>query len=440
MRLKQYIRYHVIFLLFAAAFSVYGFISIIVLKNQAYHCLMHDVLHLYCPLCGGTRAFLSCLRFDLLGAVRYNPAVMLAALVFIVLDIRALILILRGSDRTLFPHWLLPAAICYFAVFTALRNALAFFGVDPVGDVAPFWTERMTTVTASLAAALLLALALFLCGAICCPQKKIRHASAFLTGVFAVVLVSFLYTPLLLLLLAPVFMCFFLWHRYKKSLFSLTAIKYGETTIPLRMAFRDKAGCEERVPISLTLYLIETRGRKILVDAGCDTMPGYDVKHHISPATALRRYGVSPLEITDLVLTHAHNDHAGAAHYFKKATVHIARGELERAIKKGYLTDALNVSPFDTAREIAGVTVKVWGGHSEASSIVTFLHNGREYVIAGDECYQRECLTEKRPTGSSFNKEKSLAFVETFSSDAYTVLMSHDPAILPGQNGYLKII
>ena len=110
------------------------------------------------------------------------------------------------------------------------------------------------------------------------------------------------------------------------------------------------------------------------------------------------------------------------------------------AVEKGYLTDALNVSPFDTEREIAGVTVKVWGGHSEASSIVTFLHNGREYVIAGDECYQRECLTEKRPTGSSFNKEKSLAFVETFSSDAYTVLMSHDPAILPGQNGYLKII
>ena len=440
MRLKQYIRYHVIFLLFAAAFAFYGFISVIVLKNQAYHCLMHDVLHLYCPLCGGTRAFLSCLHFDLVGALWYNPAVMLAALVFIVLDIRALVLLLRGSDRTLFPYWLLPAAICYFAVFTALRNALAFFGVDPVGDVAPFWQDKLTVAGAWLATLLLFAVAVLLCGALFLPQKRFRQISAFFASVLAVLLLSFLYTALLLLLLVPVLACFFLWHRYKKSLFSLTAIKYGETTIPLRMAFKDKAGCEERVPISLTLYLIETKGRKILVDAGCDTMPGYDVKHHISPAMALRRYGVSPLEITDLVLTHAHNDHAGAAHYFKKATVHIARGELERAIKKGYLTDALNVSPFDTEREIAGVTVKVWGGHSPASCIVTFTHKGREYVIAGDECYQRECLTEKRPTGSSFNKEKSLAFVETFSSDAYTVLMSHDPAILPGQNGHLKII
>ena len=272
MRLKQYIRYHVIFLLFAAAFSVYGFISIIVLKNQAYHCLMHDVLHLYCPLCGGTRAFLSCLRFDLLGALWYNPAVMLAALVFIVLDIRALILILRGSDRTLFPHWLLPAAICYFAVFTALRNALAFFGVDPVGDVAPFWQDKLTVAGAWLATLLLFAVAVLLCGALFLPQKRFRQISAFFASVLAVLLLSFLYTALLLLLLVPVLASFFLWHRYKKSLFSLTAIKYGETTIPLRMVFRDKAGCEERVPISLTLYLIETKGRKILVDA-CRKIP-----------------------------------------------------------------------------------------------------------------------------------------------------------------------
>ena len=440
MRLKQYIRYHVIFLLFAAAFSVYGFISIIVLKNQAYHCLMHDILHLYCPLCGGTRAFLSCLRFNLVGALWYNPAVMLAAFVFAVLDVRALVLILRGSRRMLLPRWLLPVAVCYFAVFTALRNALALFGIDPVGDVAPYWQDKLTVTGAWLAALLLFAVAMFLCGALFLPQKRLRHAAAFLAGAFTVLLVAFLYTPLLLLLLLPLCACFFVWYRYKKSLFSLTAIKYGETTIPLRMAFKDKAGCEERVPISLTLYLIETRGRKILVDAGCDTMPGYDVKHHISPTTALRRYGVSPLEITDLVLTHAHNDHAGAAHYFKKATVHIASGEIERAIEKKYLTKELNVSPFDTAREIAGVTVKVWGGHSPASCIVTFTHKGREYVIAGDECYQRECLTEKRPTGSSFDKEKSRAFVETFSGEAYTVLMSHDPAILPGQNGHLKII
>ena len=206
------------------------------------------------------------------------------------------------------------------------------------------------------------------------------------------------------------------------------------------MAFKDKAGCEERVPISLTLYLIETRGRKILVDAGCDTMPGYDVKHHISPAKALRRCGMTPSDITDLVLTHAHNDHAGAAHYFTKATVHIAAKEYDYAQKKGFLPSNLKVLPFEESREIAGVTVSVWGGHSAGSAIVTFSHGGREYVIAGDECYHRDCLTQNRPTGSSVDPERSRAFVEKYRNDAYTVLLSHDCAILPGQNGTLKII
>ena len=439
MRLKQYIRYHVVFLLFAVAFAFYGFISVIVLKNQAYHCLMHDILHLYCPLCGGTRAFLSCLRLDLVGALLYNPAVIPAALVFIALDMRALVLILQGKDRALFPRWLLPSAVYYFAAFTVLRNALAFFGVDPVGDVAPFWQDKLTAAGAWLATALLFAVAVLLCGALCLPQKRMRPIAAFFSSVLAVLLVAFLYTPLLLFLLIPVFACFYLWYRCVGRL-SVIAIKYGETDIPIRMAFADTKGEHPRVPISLTLYLIKVKNRRILVDAGCDTMPGYDVKYHISPVEALRRMGVSPFDITDLVLTHAHNDHAGAAHYFTKSTVHIAAKECEYAAKKGFLPSNLKVVPFEKSREIAGITVSVWGGHSAGSAIVTFSHRGREYVIAGDECYHRDCLIQKRPTGASFDRERSRAFVEKYGNEKYTVVLSHDCAILPGQNGTLKII
>ncbi len=440
MRLKKFVRYHALFLLFAAAFAAYGYVAIAVLENRAYHCFLHDVLHLYCPFCGGTRAFLSCLKLDIASAFLYNPAAMVAALAFLVLDARALLRILREREGELFPRWLFPLSVCFFCAFFAVRNALAFFGVDPVGDIAAFWAARLTLARAVIATVLLLAVSALLCAALLLPRKRQRPVAAFLTGFFSVLLVSLLYTPYLLLLLLPLFCGFALWRWLVYRSFSVTAIKYGETTIPLRMAFADKAGCEERMPISLTLYLIETRGRKILVDAGCDTMPGYDVKYHVSPAKMLCRYGVAPTKITDLILTHAHNDHAAAAHYFKNATVHIARDELEAANKKGYLTEELTVLPFDAEREIAGVTVKVWGGHSRGSSIVTFTHKGREYVIAGDECYTRACLTENRPTGSSVDREKSRAFVEAFGSGTYTVLLSHDAEILPGQNGFLKII
>ncbi len=226
----------------------------------------------------------------------------------------------------------------------------------------------------------------------------------------------------------------------KKGSFSVTAIKYGETTLPMHMVFADSAGCDIKVLISLTLYLIETDERKILVDAGCDTMPGYDVKHYISPAEALRCYGVTPAEITDLILTHAHHDHAEAAYYFDRATVHIAEAECEKAKVKGFLPAHLHVVPFTERCELDGVTVSVWGGHTVGSAIVTFRHEGREYIISGDECYSRACLAEKRPTGVSCDPLKSLAFVNTYSNEKYTVLLAHDGAILPGQNGYLKII
>ena len=52
--------------------------------------------------------------------------------------------------------------------------------------------------------------------------------------------------------------------------------------------------------------------------------------------------------------------------------------------------------------------------------------NGKNYIIAGDECYLRECLTKKIPTGSSFNKDSSIEFIEKYSQKEYTVLLCHD--------------
>ena len=222
--------------------------------------------------------------------------------------------------------------------------------------------------------------------------------------------------------------------------FSVVAIKYGQTTLPERMVFADRSESETRLPISLTLYLIETDGRKILVDAGCDTMPRYVLEHHISPAEALRRYGVLPEEITDVILTHSHHDHIEAVHYFTNATVHIQAGECEVARERGYLPETLTVLPFEETREICGVRVVRFGGHTPGSAIVTFAHEGREYVICGDECYHRRCLAEKRPTGNSRNPARSRAFVEIYGNENYTVLLAHDGDILPGGNGSVKII
>ena len=59
-------------------------------------------------------------------------------------------------------------------------------------------------------------------------------------------------------------------------------------------------------------------------------------------------------------------------------------------------------------------------------SIAEIAIDGKTYIISGDECYLRECLTEKIPTGSSFNQNASREFVEKYSDSKYTVLLCHE--------------
>lgn len=221
---------------------------------------------------------------------------------------------------------------------------------------------------------------------------------------------------------------------------SLFAVKYGETEIKRSMAFADAAGDDRKVPISLTVYLVACGDRLILVDAGCDTMPGYPLFLHVSPAVALRQMGVDPAAVTDLVLTHAHHDHAEAARHFENATVYIQKDEYEKAHAKGFLDSAARVMTFDEEHLVGPLRLIRWGGHSTGSTLACLTHGGREYVMCGDECYVRECLVERRPTGASKNPAQSRAFVESFRDPKYTVLLAHDAAILPGALGALQII
>ena len=217
------------------------------------------------------------------------------------------------------------------------------------------------------------------------------------------------------------------------------ALKYAESTIPESLVFVG-GDANVKIPISFTVYLIETEDKKILVDAGCDTMPGFDMKHFVSPCVPLESLGYSPEDVTDVVLTHAHHDHIEAVKYFGNAVVHIQSLEYESSQKKHkYIPEGFSLNIFESEADVDGVKVKRISGHAKGSCIVEFSCGGKHYVISGDECYSRRCLTERIPTGSSFDPEMSRAFVEEYSDKKYTVLLCHDPEILPGQNGVLKI-
>ena len=220
----------------------------------------------------------------------------------------------------------------------------------------------------------------------------------------------------------------------KKEIKGVYALKYGQSVLSEAQIFDGGASSAYR-PISFTLYLIVTDDRRILVDAGCDTMPGFEMEYFCSPVEILAQVGYSSLDITDLIITHAHHDHIEAAHYFANATVYIQRDEYLRGRK--YLSEGMRVVAFEDEYLLGPLKIVKIGGHTSGSSIVKFTVDGEDCVIVGDECYIRECVERGIPTGSSKCPEKSRNFLKEYAH--CRLLFCHDHGILPNRNGYLKL-
>lgn len=201
-------------------------------------------------------------------------------------------------------------------------------------------------------------------------------------------------------------------------------IEYGRSTLPEDQIFINGTADKSR-PIVFLVYLIKADNRLILIDAGCVTMPDFDMKDFIGPVKALENIGISADDITDVAITHSHHDHAECANCFKNAAVYIQTDEYESG--KRYFTDIKNLKLFDECVSICdGVKMIKIGGHSKGSCIVEISSEKSTHIIAGDECYLYECLEKHIPTGASFCPEKSRRFIEKYSSDKYHVLLCHD--------------
>lgn len=201
-------------------------------------------------------------------------------------------------------------------------------------------------------------------------------------------------------------------------------IEYGKSVLSESMIFQGGAENKFR-PIVFMIYLIKAQNRLILADAGCETMPGFVMRDFIGPIKALEKLNVKPADITDVIITHSHHDHIECVKYFKNAVIYIQRDEYESG--KNYFAEGMNIKLFNDESEICPniKAVKV-GGHSKGSCIVEITEGNNKYIIAGDECYLRECIENKIPTGSSYCPEKSRVFIEKYGNGNYTVLLCHD--------------
>ena len=216
----------------------------------------------------------------------------------------------------------------------------------------------------------------------------------------------------------------------------LYAVKYAESVFGENHIFKG-GDPEVLLPIHFVIFLIEDEARRILIDAGCDTMPGWDMRHFESPSVILERAGIPCDSITDVVLTHFHHDHVEAVKYFKNAVAHIQKDEYE--LCKGYFPEGMKIETFTDEKELpSGIKAIKIGAHSVGSCIVEFPLGNKTGVISGDEVYSKKVIDIAK-NGNGYHP-RTVEFAKKYSdSEKYKVFVMHEPEYLDGTNGVMLI-
>lgn len=100
-------------------------------------CMVHDVLHIYCPGCGGTRALFAMLKGQFLKSLYYNPSILTGTLLVLYYEIGVIITLLKKNGKSYFYRngIFVYLYVVFIVVFTIVRNyRLIAFGIDPLGD------------------------------------------------------------------------------------------------------------------------------------------------------------------------------------------------------------------------------------------------------------------------------------------------------------------
>ncbi len=122
-----------------------------------------------------------------------------------------------------------------------------------------------------------------------------------------------------------------------KPEYEIYAVRYA--TIPEFAVSGLVAGAEasRKMDIAMMVWLVRGGGRNILVDAGFyreQFFKQWHVTDYVKPSDAVLRAGVKPEEITDVIVTHMHWDHADGMDLFPNARVWVQKDELEYYAEK----------------------------------------------------------------------------------------------------------
>ena len=212
----------------------------------------------------------------------------------------------------------------------------------------------------------------------------------------------------------------------------------------------------QKLDIAMMVWLVRGGGHNIVVDTGFyrpQFFKSWKVKDFVRPDEAVARLGVKPEEVTDVILTHAHWDHADGTDLFPKAQVWIQKDEYTyytgEAWQPGGKHGGIDPEDVDVflktnlagrmhlvngdAEVLPGINVYIGGKHTWQSQYVGVSTRSGTVVLASDNMYLYQNLDKHVAIAQTFDRESNLRAqdrMKTLAAKPELIVPGHDPAVL----------
>lgn len=233
------------------------------------------------------------------------------------------------------------------------------------------------------------------------------------------------------------------------------AVKYAERNARTRAdSFMFDDAHDAPHAMDYSFWVLRHGPRVILVDTGYDAAEGArrDRPIHIDPRAALAPLGIAAEDVTEVIVTHLHYDHAGGLHLFPNAKLHLQAAEMAfatgpcmchgtlrmpftadhvcEAIKRLY---AGQVQFHEGSAQIAdGVRVHRIGGHSRGLQAVQVRTAAGWLCLASDAAHYYENMFAGKVFPIVVDMEDMLRGFETLTTLASSralIVPGHDPLV-----------
>ncbi len=211
-----------------------------------------------------------------------------------------------------------------------------------------------------------------------------------------------------------------------------------------------------KMDIAMMVWLIKGNGRNILFDCGFyreKFMRQWHPADYETPSSAVQRAGVKPEDVTDIIISHIHWDHADGFDLFPAARIWIQKEELEYYAGEAWqghrrtaadaedilglirlnIDGKVNLVHGDAQEILPGIVCNTGGKHTWQSQFITVRTAAGTVVLASDNVYLNENLEKHVPIAATLDPASNLRAqdrMKQLAASPRLILTGHDPAVM----------